>query len=303
MKWISSVCLIFFVSVCFGQLTPEFETTMYFEDAAGNKDTLIVGYDPRIETKEENVLFGEKDIQHIPYDSVFEVRGLRSLAVGTQRFPVESKRIYGTTNSTFDQANNCHPFPTALEFRVLHKYLPVKVKWESEHFGRSFCTRSSYMVAHGGWITSPYWHYEPTWAEQAACLSATDSLEITDFNVDLWGLSEEVMVEGGAIDTAWIVFLKFRRWTAGDSPCQGPNNTSDYQETAFTVSPNPTLENIAWDEAYSGDFQLMNISGQSICIGNGNSLDMRGYPSGLYFVKVIAKNGEERISVPIVKHD
>jgi hypothetical protein len=33
------------------QLTPEWSTTIYIEDAIGNQDSILIGYDDRIKTK------------------------------------------------------------------------------------------------------------------------------------------------------------------------------------------------------------------------------------------------------------
>ncbi|GAB4497385.1 MAG: hypothetical protein OHK0019_30910 [Saprospiraceae bacterium] len=50
-----------------------FEMLIYFEDAIGNKDTVIVGYDPDANTYDVNPQFGEVWLD-TPFDSVFEVR-------------------------------------------------------------------------------------------------------------------------------------------------------------------------------------------------------------------------------------
>lgn len=54
-------------------LTPEFEFQLYFEDAAGNKDTVTLGYDSKA-TNEIDQNFNELDILNQPWSPVFEVR-------------------------------------------------------------------------------------------------------------------------------------------------------------------------------------------------------------------------------------
>ena len=51
----------------------EFEMTFYFEDAVGNKDSLVLGYDADASYTSINSLLGEVAIT-TPFDSVFEVR-------------------------------------------------------------------------------------------------------------------------------------------------------------------------------------------------------------------------------------
>ncbi len=52
----------------------EFVFPMYFEDALGNRDTVFLGYDPNGSRDVILPEFGELDIAHIPFDSVFDVR-------------------------------------------------------------------------------------------------------------------------------------------------------------------------------------------------------------------------------------
>ncbi|MCB0375492.1 MAG: hypothetical protein KDD04_06205, partial [Sinomicrobium sp.] len=54
------------------QQTAQFETTLYFEDAVGNRDSVIVGYDT-LATHDIDPEFGEQELVS-PFDSVFEVR-------------------------------------------------------------------------------------------------------------------------------------------------------------------------------------------------------------------------------------
>ena len=60
----------------YGQQAAFFETTIYFEDAVGNIDSVVVGMDEEANF-EYNPQFGEADIE-APWDSVFEVRTIGS---------------------------------------------------------------------------------------------------------------------------------------------------------------------------------------------------------------------------------
>src|SRR5690554_936883 len=55
--------LLFFLITggLFGQQTPEFEFELYFEDAAGNKDTITLGYDENA-TDSVDIAFGEANL-------------------------------------------------------------------------------------------------------------------------------------------------------------------------------------------------------------------------------------------------
>ncbi|MCU0348792.1 MAG: hypothetical protein MUC59_17765, partial [Saprospiraceae bacterium] len=65
---ISLFCLIPFLAL--SQQTAFFETTLYFEDALGNTDSVVVGNDPDAETGQMNTQFGEVDISAMPLSNL-----------------------------------------------------------------------------------------------------------------------------------------------------------------------------------------------------------------------------------------
>src|SRR5690554_7600324 len=54
-------------------LTPEFEFQLYFEDAAGNRDTVTLGYD-QLATDTINSQFGEVNLLNTPWGNGLDVR-------------------------------------------------------------------------------------------------------------------------------------------------------------------------------------------------------------------------------------
>jgi hypothetical protein len=81
---ISTILMITFgVSPLRAQLQPEINFKMYFDDAAGNSDTVTFGYDS-LARLYIDPNFGEIDLSSIPMDSVFEVRGVASNGVSYQ---------------------------------------------------------------------------------------------------------------------------------------------------------------------------------------------------------------------------
>ena len=74
------------------QSQPEFQYTLYVEDARGKKDSIILGYDRSVGFLSLDTNFGEVDIQNRPFDSIFEVRAteLRNI-FNTIRF--QSKKV------------------------------------------------------------------------------------------------------------------------------------------------------------------------------------------------------------------
>ena len=60
----------------FAQQIPEFRTSFYFADSAGNRDSVTVGFDRNAYNSADSVdvVFGEKDISPLPYKNVLDVR-------------------------------------------------------------------------------------------------------------------------------------------------------------------------------------------------------------------------------------
>ncbi|MGM0479455.1 MAG: hypothetical protein ACQERC_09540 [Bacteroidota bacterium] len=71
LKYWNSIVFIFFLTSMLSQ--EEFSFQLNFEDAEGNKDSVIVGYDENA-TDGIDVLFGEQNIISQPWDSVLDVR-------------------------------------------------------------------------------------------------------------------------------------------------------------------------------------------------------------------------------------
>lgn len=65
--------LIIFLLPTFSLFAQQFSFPLYFEDALGNKDTLVFGYDNTASDSIDASL-GEIDIKNTPYDSSFEAR-------------------------------------------------------------------------------------------------------------------------------------------------------------------------------------------------------------------------------------
>ena len=57
----------------FSQATPMFEMPIYFADAQGNLDTLVIGYDVNGSIDSLSPILDGPQIQN-PFDSIFEIR-------------------------------------------------------------------------------------------------------------------------------------------------------------------------------------------------------------------------------------
>ncbi|MFZ1750184.1 MAG: T9SS type A sorting domain-containing protein [Saprospiraceae bacterium] len=157
MKIIQIFLLFIMVSSSWAQtLQPEFSFTLYAEDARGNKDSVIIGYHP--DARADQVLdtrFADKDISHVPFDSVFEIR------VHKVRFLYNR----GVQNPAFlnkgisKHVTLGHPTSNCLEsayignatargyILVKIKYPPIRFYWDSVLFSKNInpCASRSFM--------------------------------------------------------------------------------------------------------------------------------------------------------------
>jgi len=111
--------------ILYGQ---EFSTKLYFEDAKGHRDTLTIGYDPNA-TDTLDVSFGEKNINALPFDSVFDVR--ISEAYALMEYGATSQFL--TKKQIFKKACARAGFSTPA-ILIKCKYYPIKVKWDKGVF-------------------------------------------------------------------------------------------------------------------------------------------------------------------------
>ena len=157
-----------------GQLEPNFQTTLYFEDAAGNRDTIVVGLDTLADAF-YNPQFGEMDIS-APFDSVFEVRATHwsSFGWGEGNY-VLSKKIVSVAEHNVDPPA-CLTGAGVLLF--MHaRYQPVRIYWQPGTFD-TYCLHGSFftpdrlhqMIDPWDWLAMP--------AIRFGCAAGVDSYEI-----------------------------------------------------------------------------------------------------------------------------
>jgi len=88
LRFFRAVAILLLPGFMYAQQTPQFQITLQFEDAIGNKDSIIVGYDETASSDQLNTQFGEVLID-TPFDSVFEVRAMH----GDVNQPLETSKI------------------------------------------------------------------------------------------------------------------------------------------------------------------------------------------------------------------
>lgn len=279
-----------------------FEATIYFEDAVGNVDSVVVGYDT-LATTDIDPEFGEEEIT-TPFDSVFEVRA-GTLLDWMYRDKL-SKKIIEPAEYIPPIINDDGCYGSTHNFiYVWAKHQPVTVSWKSVQFMQDICDRGSVLVNH--WtdeLAGPY-----TWGENPDelfyCMAVDSSFEID--------LSEEAIMNSG-IDfpvfiekevegkgTQTIYGLRFfPSATFTYTPCYWV--TSDTREEQFrnalplSISPNPANTYVSfqlpqgvkthWWEVYNVQGRLM-ASGAAL----PDAVSLENWASGIYFARVQAEGG------------
>lgn len=133
--YILIACVNLFVAVA--QDTPDFEMPFYFEDALGNRDTLILGYDPTAISQALNTNFGEVAIT-TPFDPVFEVRAMHFDDYQNRT----SKKIIASQEFS---SSGCGVFEI-IYILINIQNLPLRVSWDPELLSQSLCRSGSFIV-------------------------------------------------------------------------------------------------------------------------------------------------------------
>lgn len=246
-NWIIVFIPLLYGMPAVGQLQPIFQTTLYFEDAIGNRDSIVVGLDT-LANPIFNPGFGEEDIAS-PFDSVFEVRATHwgSFGWGEGDY-ILSKKIIGDAESN-DDVSACYVGGATLFF-IHAKYQPVRISWAAGIFnnycmGGSFFTpdRMHQMVDPWDWLAMP--------AIRFGCASGTETYEIAlgdEYCAPLeisYIAMQEIEGSPGILDS--IYGVAFGITNGYFIPCsQLPvyGNPRSAQAHNFRISPNPAQSRI-----------------------------------------------------------
>lgn len=280
-----------------------FHTTIRFEDAIGNKDSVIVGYDP-LATSGIDPEFGEAEIT-APFDSTLEVRAI-------SRFDFEqsmSKVIID--QSEFIPAYNCNLGPRIGIF-VWSKYQPVTVTWDSVIFLDERCLRGSFLSNHildevAGPISPD--DIPPI----CACMAAQDSYvfdltyegllaqyQVASPDLDIFhALSMEADVEG--MGTQVIYGLRFNPEDIGGyTPCYWITTDTDEPATPtapLAIFPNPSSGPIHIAGANATGFEQLRVFDamgkwvRELEVNHGEAT-LSGLPAGIYQLQTQDKDGK-----------
>jgi hypothetical protein len=138
------IYLILCIQLLSAQSSFLFESRVYFEDAAGNRDTIYIAYDT-LANSEYNPTLGELHLNEA-FNPIFEVRASHLLAWDQNfRECILSKKIISAVEQYFDPmipGRVCYG-AEGIIFFIKAKYPPVKLSWDSTLFQKTSRTCDS----------------------------------------------------------------------------------------------------------------------------------------------------------------
>lgn len=300
---------------------PLFQTTFYFTDAVGNKDSCTIGFDP-MATDGLDINFGEEALLE-PFDSIFEVRATYMEGLWTFSKDHISKILIGDGEyeSLFPAPfTNCFVGNRAI-FLIKSKYPPVVISWDRNAFRQNLCISASSILLNRELLLlfPPYFIEKPN----MTCL-AVDSTYLFDDrkisrNIDFYfGLSYPS--QGTPNDTIMGLCINFNH-DYGGSPvaCVDsaniflpthqvyPSNTTSH----VRLIPNPSADYVKivplGDVSYK-TWTLFSLDERLVQQGDTDNgpfaatiIDVRPLPPGIYLLRLRTVDGRF-VGSRFVKH-
>jgi hypothetical protein len=204
-----------------------FRFELWFEDAAGQRDTIALGYDDEA-TWGIDPQFGEVDIKSHPLGDSLEVRlayyeygtlGCDETMFDPTLFHTKTRIYPGECAATFEEE--------ASMIIIVNAVFPLRMSWDRSLFQDS-CRNQSFVTdwLPGGWF-------------DAGC-SLNDIIFLSEREEFMLTPADEYYMATPS-DTAYMYFMAFR----GDAHV-GSNTRSPYYRTEISLFPNPSS-----DKAYA----------------------------------------------------
>jgi Secretion system C-terminal sorting domain len=174
--------LLLFSCTLNAQQKPEFEFTLYGEDAKGHKDSVVIGYHKdAIKEWDIEPTFGDVGIVNRKFDTIFEMRVhkhkyIYQVLSEMVRIGNVSKHItlqYGSLRHTPQPNETCVPYGLSQYGFILVKvkYPPIKFSWDKLKFSiannpcisQSFLIDNEAFTQEGSPEINPNYPYPPTY--------------------------------------------------------------------------------------------------------------------------------------------
>ena len=270
--------LLLLILINYGFLTAqEFSFEIFFEDTAGNQDSIIIGYDDAA-TFGIDGAFGEINIINLPYNTGLDVR------ISDEWFNRENSipPTFHTKKQIYNKAcPNGFLIPV---IDIVTDNWPVTASWDNSLFDND-CRYGSVFTSinPGGWwdTGSPSNLYRVVLSEinEVTFTSNYDG----DFNPGYAYMNDN----GDIIPVYWQTF--------GDRSIL---NVPENFESDITVFPNPTNDFLYYDiqDALIAEISIYNINGRKLNVPQiNNSIDLEILANGIYFIEFSFKDNRKEM--------
>ena len=271
------IILLLFSAFPLGIVSQQFSVDLYFEDAAGNKDTITVGYDPAA-TDTINAALGEMNIIQTPLNPNLDVRisneiKNRSISLQTPGAWASKKKFVDYNCPTFD-------YSQIFEINIFSTNWPVSVSWNHTLFSDS-CHNGSVITSSnpGGWwdVSNPAEFY-------SFLYDSTQPKIINEYKYDGIILNYYAFINGN--DTVYGYWLAIGSFKIHSTSIEEPAS-----KEVFSVFPNPVLDELHISSSYqeATRMDVYSLLGQklssTVFTGNGQ-INMNSLPAGIYFYEI-----------------
>lgn len=275
----SIYCFILAISISFSLKGQEFSFQMYFEDAAGNQDTIILGYDPE-GTAVIDSIFGEENISTVPLSQGLDVRISNEMRFNptdpTSKKIEAKKQIVG---------KNCFSQFDIIGIDILTDDWPVTASWDSTLF-QDLCINYSVLtsVNPGGWWDT---------GSPSDLFGAIMSFQHTvTFSSQVDGVLNEnywyITAENDSVSMFWFTF--------GDSTLFSVSNDPLFQAEGMSVFPNPTSDKLVIElddpSIKIEQARILDVNGKAnSLLLEGNIISLAHLPEGVYVLYLLSQDG------------
>lgn len=279
--------IILFLFLSYFSFAQEFSVELFFQDAAGNQDSIILGYDDNA-TNGIDSAFGETNIISTSYNAGLDVR-ISDENKARTTYPNPISPTYHTKKQIFQK--NC---PTSFSIQaidIVTDNWPVTLTWDSSLFDDS-CRNGTVFTSinPGGWwdtsspsaYTSGFWRVELFNQNQVIFDDNTYYPSASTTNYSYMSDNNRV------VSVFWFAFGNESQLLS----------TKDDKLSNVVIYPNPTLNEVKIDlgtmnlEVQTIELLDMNGKRSKITLDKNNVIRLKNYKNGIYFVSIQFKNGQ-----------
>lgn len=279
------------------QLDPMFLTTLYFEDAIGNRDSIEIGYDTLVNTVYDYPAeeFGQIEFAE-PFDPVFEVRAKAS-SVYAEAIPNQKwyKRVITRAHSLNSQYD-CYRESAFVTFAIRAVHQPITVSWKKADFTDNFCHIGGFLAQHfaeqryDGTGGSFWWQAFPEYLDSTSCLGIDTSWTTTlrnNHGGELIVQNAYVPSSSGGTDTLYTMNFYLSQERSFFSPCDVEFTSSiaeSFSKKEYRLISNPVSRQANFLDGETHTYQILDIQGKVLLQGRSSSLNLTSLHTGMYIL-------------------